>query len=87
MVLVGFPSNEETTFDFISLLQKEIDIISIYRYRNVFPSAVQILTEYSKTARAIITHKFDLEDMKDAMEQSFTSPGVTGKVIIYPHGY
>ncbi|MFD2831166.1 NAD(P)-dependent alcohol dehydrogenase [Corticicoccus populi] len=87
VVLVGFPSNEETTFDFISLLQKEIDIISIYRYRNVFPSAVKILTEYSNIARAIITHKFDLENIKDAMEQSFTSPNETGKVIIYPHGY
>jgi L-iditol 2-dehydrogenase len=87
LVLVGFPQGEESTFNFISLLQKEVDIISIYRYRNVFPSAIKVLEDYSEEAKKIVTHEFSLEEISHAMEQGALFPNETGKVMVYPEGF
>ncbi|WP_246097072.1 NAD(P)-dependent alcohol dehydrogenase [Psychrobacillus soli] len=85
LVSIGFPHQQNVTLDLTTMLQKEIDLLTVYRYANTFPLAINILTELKDVIGNIITSTYVLDDISDAMEKACETQLDTIKVIVYPH--
>ncbi len=85
IVVVGFPAKEEVPLNVTLMLQKEIDLYSVYRYTNTYPLAIQLLESMGSQVASIITDKYSIDDIDEAMEQALTNRAESLKVMVYPN--
>lgn len=84
IVMVGLPTLPEVPFDISHVIDSEIDVKGVFRYANTYPAAIQTLSHSNIDIEQIITHKFALEDIKEAVEIARTQKDTSIKVMIYP---
>ena len=82
---IGFPADTHLNVDFSKIIQKEIEIKGVYRYRNNFKQSIQILSDHKFYLSDIITHQYKLEDTRDALEFTRLNKDTCIKTIIYPN--
>lgn len=63
VVLVGMCANPEVVVDIGSLSAKEGEIKTIFRYRNLYPTAIKAVSEGAIPIKAIVSHEFDFKDV------------------------
>jgi L-iditol 2-dehydrogenase len=68
IVLVGLASKDIVEFDFMQIMAKEVEIKSVFRYRNLYPAAIGAIADGKIDVKGIITHEFDFEDTKKAFD-------------------
>lgn len=85
IVVVGFPAKEEVPLNVTLMLQKEIDLYSVYRYTNAYPLAIQLLESMGSQVASIITDKYSIDDIAEAMGQALTNRAESLKVMVYPN--
>jgi L-iditol 2-dehydrogenase len=68
IILVGLASKDIVEFDFMQIMTKEIEIKSVFRYRNLYPAAIGAIADGKIDVKGIITHEFDFEDTKKAFD-------------------
>jgi L-iditol 2-dehydrogenase len=68
IILVGLASKDIVEFDFMQIMTKEIEIKSVFRYRNLYPAAIGAIADGKIDVKGIITHEFDFEDSKKAFD-------------------
>lgn len=68
IVLVGLAPKDIIEFDFMQVMTKEIEIKSVFRYRNIYPSAIGAIADGKIDVKGIVTHEFDFEDSKKAFD-------------------
>ncbi len=83
LVSIGFPRQQNVTLDLTTMLQKEIDLLTVYRYANAFPLAIKILNKLKDITSNIITSTYVLDDISGAMEKACETHLDTIKVIVY----
>lgn len=66
IVLVGLASVEEINYNFAQIMDKEAEIKSVFRYRNIYPKAIQAVSSGFIDISGIVTHEYDLEHIQDA---------------------
>ena len=49
---------------------KEISIKSVFRYRHIYPLAIQAVAEGKVNLKGIVTNIFELDDIQNAMDRS-----------------
>ncbi|MGZ7443991.1 NAD(P)-dependent alcohol dehydrogenase [Paenibacillus sp. TH7-28] len=86
IVLVGLPVKDAVPVDIGALIDAELDVCGVFRYANTYPAAIEILGRSNQDIRKIITHKFPLSDIKNAVELARTNKETSVKVMIYPGG-
>ncbi|MBS4218735.1 NAD(P)-dependent alcohol dehydrogenase [Bacillus sp. FJAT-49711] len=84
IVLIGLPTSDSICLDVNQLIDGEIDVFGVFRYANTYPIAIQALKNSQIDIEDIITHKFSLDDIKDAVELARTQKDTSVKVMIYP---
>ncbi|WP_307000290.1 NAD(P)-dependent alcohol dehydrogenase [Lederbergia panacisoli] len=84
IVLIGLPTTDSITLDVNVLIDGEIDVFGVFRYANTYPIAIQALKNSQINIEDIITHKFSLKEIKDAVELARTQKDTSVKVMIYP---
>lgn len=84
LAVIGFPSDETVPVNLTLMLQKEIDLISIYRYTNTFHQGLEILASES-SAGLLITDRYPLIKAHEAFEKLRRNKQETLKVIIKPN--
>jgi len=72
IVLVGLAVDPDLTFNFSQVMNKELTIKSVYRYRNCYPVAIDALAAGKIDLKGIATNIFEFDDIQNAMEQSIT---------------
>jgi L-iditol 2-dehydrogenase len=72
--------------DISQLVDSELDIYGIFRYANTYPDAIQALSRSQLDICKIITHKYPLSQIKEALEVARTQKDSSIKIMIYPHG-
>lgn len=65
IVLVGNIGGE-TPYRFMDLMYKEAEIRPIYRYRNLFPTAIQMVASKKIKLDSIVSHTYAFEDVQKA---------------------
>lgn len=63
VVLVGMCAEPEVRMDLGSLSAKEGDVKTIFRYRNLYPTAIQAVSEGIIPVKSIVSHEFDFKDV------------------------
>lgn len=85
IVAIGFPAMEEVPLNVTKMLQNEIDLFSVYRYTNTYPLAIKILESMGNQIEHVITDRYSLDEINEAMKQAHTNRSGSLKVIVYPN--
>ncbi|MDB5055418.1 MAG: Alcohol dehydrogenase GroES domain protein [Bacilli bacterium] len=86
IVLVGLPTSDAIPWDIPQLIDSELDVYGVFRYANTYPAAIQALSKGKQDIRKVITHKFPLSAIKEAVELARTQKETSIKIMIYPKG-
>lgn len=84
IVFVGMPAVNEIPLDINQIIDGEIDVYGIFRYANTYPAAIQALSSSGVDIKKVITHKYALSDIKEAVEMARTQKDTSIKIMIYP---
>lgn len=68
IVLVGMGSDGNVEINMNRAVSKEIDFRTIFRYRNIFPVALKMVSDGKIDIKRIISHSFDFQDIDMAMK-------------------
>lgn len=72
----------ETPFRFIEANNKEVDILSIFRYVNIYPMAIKAVANGKIKVRDMISKKFPFEKTQEAFECAVNEKDSIVKVLI-----
>ena len=84
IVFVGMPAVDEIPLNVNQIIDGEIDVYGLFRYANTYPAAIQALGSSKIDIRKVITHKYALSDIKEAVEMARTQKDISIKIMIYP---
>lgn len=63
VTLVGMAPTAEMTYDIGSLMDKEAVIHTVFRYRNLYPTAIKAVSEGTIPLKSIVSHVFEFKDV------------------------
>ena len=69
-VLVGYSASGNMNLPTSLICDKEITIKSVFRYRHIYPLAIQAVAEGKVNLKGIVTNIFELDDIQNAMDKS-----------------
>jgi L-iditol 2-dehydrogenase len=82
IVLVGMTPKDEIEFNFMKLMGKEGQVKTIFRYRNLYPVAINAIASGAIPIKDLVSHEFDFEDTKDAFDYTIQNPDKVIKAVI-----
>jgi len=68
IVLVGLAGKDIIPYHFMQIMSKEASIKSVFRYRNLFPTAIEAIADGRINVKDMVTHEFDFTDSHRAFE-------------------
>lgn len=68
VVLIGLSPRGIEEYDVGEAISKELNIMGVFRYANVYAEAIRLAAAGRIDLRSMVTHKFPLERVKDALE-------------------
>lgn len=68
IVLVGIAVENDLKYNFSQVMSKELTIKSVFRYRNLYPTAIAAIADKIIDVKQIVTHKFEFRDSKLAFD-------------------
>ena len=68
IVFVGYSASGEMTLPIGMSLDKELNFKTVFRYRNIYPSAIQAVSSGKIHIKDIVTDYFELDDIKNALD-------------------
>ncbi|MFC4599788.1 NAD(P)-dependent alcohol dehydrogenase [Cohnella hongkongensis] len=84
VVLVGLPQENETPLGIPYIVDNEIDVRGVFRYRNTYPTGVAVMSGESIDLEPVITDRLPLEDTAAAFEKAIHEKHKTLKIVIQP---
>lgn len=68
IVFVGYSSSGMMTLPMGMALDKELTLKTVFRYRNIYPLAIEAVANGKVDIKKIVTDYFDLEDIQEALD-------------------
>lgn len=82
ITLVGISAQEEINYNFAQIMDKEATIKSVFRYRNIYPKAIEAVSAGTIDVNGIVTHEFDLDHIQEAFEEAINNKTDLVKAVI-----
>lgn len=82
VVLVGMCAEPEIVVDIGSLSAKEGDLKTIFRYRNLYPTAIKAVSEGIIPLKSIVSHVFDFKDVIEGVAYNVENKADVIKAVI-----
>ncbi|MBC7217295.1 MAG: NAD(P)-dependent alcohol dehydrogenase [Candidatus Caldatribacterium sp.] len=82
VVLVGLPSATHFDFGVMRILDKELDVLGVFRYANMYKGCVDLLNSRRVNLKALITHRFSLEETQEALLFAHEHKAESIKVVV-----
>ena len=82
VILVGLPGEDEIALDTKQIVFKELDVLGMHRYANMYPRAVKLTQEGSINLKTLITHRFSFEETEKALKFARDNKDSCIKVIV-----
>lgn len=70
IVLVGYSKSGEMTLPMSLVLDKELTFKTVFRYRHIYPMAIDAVAAGKVNLKGIVTDVFDFDDIQNAMDRS-----------------
>lgn len=71
IILVGLAAQEEITYNFGQIMDKEATVKSVFRYRYTYEQAIKDVAAGKINVKDIVTHQFSLEDIQKAYDMAY----------------
>ncbi|MDY3920084.1 MAG: NAD(P)-dependent alcohol dehydrogenase [Candidatus Limivivens sp.] len=82
LVMVGYSASGEMTLSTSLATDKELTIKTIFRYRHIYPMAIDAVAAGKVDLKHLATHFFDLDDIQNAMDTSVKNKADIVKSVI-----
>lgn len=82
IVLVGYSKTGEMTLPMSFVLDKELTFKTVFRYRHIYPMAIDAVANGKVNLKGIVTNVFDLDDIQKAMDYSVNNKADIVKSVI-----
>ena len=82
IVLVGYSKSGEMTLPTSLVLDKELTFKTVFRYRHIYPMAIEAVAQGKVNLKGIVTDIFDLDDVQKAMDYSVNNKTDIVKAVI-----
>ena len=70
IVYVGYSGGDTVTYPLNVAINKELTLKTIFRYRHIYPMAIEAVSSGRVNIKDLATHYFDFDDLQNALEQS-----------------
>ncbi len=84
IVWIGMPGVDEVPVNLLDIIVKEIDVMGMFRYCNVYGEAIRMIASGLVEVRSLHTHTYPLDRAAEAIEKAHACEKGTIKVIIKP---
>ena len=68
IVFVGYSASGEMTLPIGMSLDKELTFKTVFRYRNIYPIAIEAVAQGKINIKDVVTNYFELDDIKNALD-------------------
>ena len=68
IVFVGYSASGEMTLPIGMALDKELNFKTVFRYRNIYPMAIEAVSKGQIKVKDIVTNYFELDDIQNALD-------------------
>lgn len=82
ITLVGIASQEEISYNFAQIMDKEVTIKSVFRYKNIYPKAIAAVASGAIDVKSIVTHEFELDRIQEAYDEAVKNKTDLVKAVI-----
>lgn len=82
VVLVGMCAEPEIVVDIGSLSAKEGDLKTIFRYRNLYPTAIKAVSEGTIPLKSIVSHVFEFKDVIEGVAYNVDNKADVIKAVV-----
>ena len=82
VVLVGMAPEDIIDYNFAKIMGKEATITSVFRYRNIYPKAINAIAKGIIDVSGIVTHEFDFTDTATAFDFVINNKNDVVKAVI-----
>ena len=82
VVLVGMAADPVFKYDFGILQNKEASIHTVFRYRNLYPAAIEAVSRGKIPLKQIVTDEYDFAHISEALEDSINRKSEIVKAVI-----
>ncbi|MCI9214011.1 MAG: NAD(P)-dependent alcohol dehydrogenase [Oscillospiraceae bacterium] len=82
IVLVGYSKSGEMTLPMSLALDKELTFKTVFRYRHIYPMAIDAVAAGRVNLKGIVTDIFDFEDIQNAMDRSVADKANIVKAVV-----
>ncbi len=82
IVLVGYSKSGEMTLPMSLVLDKELTIKTVFRYRHIYPMAIEAVAAGKVNLKGIVTNEFSLDEAQKAMDYSVNNKAEIVKAVI-----
>lgn len=82
IVLVGYSSSGEMTLPVSTALDKELTFKTVFRYRHIYPMAIDAVASGRVNLKGIVTDVFDFDDLQNAMDRSISDKANIVKAVV-----
>lgn len=82
IVLVGYSKSGEMTLPMSMALDKELTFKTIFRYRHIYPLAIDAVASGKVNLKGIVTDVFELDEAQKAMDYSVSNKADIVKAVI-----
>ncbi len=82
VTLVGMTPNAEITYDIGSLSAQEAVLHTVFRYRNLYPMAIKLVSQGKIPLKSIVSHVFDFKDIIEGVNYNIDNKADVIKAVI-----
>jgi len=82
VVAIGLSPETTLPFHFFEFMKKELDIYGVWRYRWAYPAAIALLGSKRVKVDRLVTHRFGLDDLEEALLTCAEMRGNPIKVVV-----
>ena len=82
IVLVGYSKSGEITLPMSLALDKELTFKTVFRYRHIYPMAIDAVAAGRVNLKGIVTDVFDFDDIQNAMDKSVADKANIVKAVV-----
>lgn len=82
IVLIGMAPTDIIPFNIAKILSKEARIETVFRYRNIYPQAIDAITNGTAKIADVVTHEFSFDEAAKAFDFVINNKGDVVKAVI-----
>ena len=82
IVLMGYSKTGEMTLPMSKILDKELRLETVFRYRHIYPMAIDAVAAGKVNLKGLVTHVFSFDSIQEAMDQSVKDKMNIVKVVV-----